>query len=92
VDPHGQKPDVAAPCYSILDEQYTETPKDGHGTSFAAPIISGSLVRLLGSETLNVNGTDLVETLRAEGTDIGMSYEHRHQRIMFRNPRRPSKR
>lgn len=86
VEPYGQKPDVAAPCYSILDEQYTE-PRDGHGTSFAAPVVSGSLVRLLGSDTLCVDGPDIVGKLRAEGTDLGVSHEHQHQRIMFRNPR-----
>lgn len=87
VESHGRKPDVVAPCYSILDEQYTETAKDGYGTSFAAPVVSGSLVRLLSSGTLSADDTDLIGTLRAEGTDLGMSHEHRHQRIMFRNPR-----
>lgn len=86
VEPHGEKPEVAAPCYSILHERYIEDPKEGHGTSFAAPIVTGSLARSMAARELQYAGEDLSEFLRAEGTDLGVDYEQQYQRVMFRNP------
>lgn len=84
VPPDGDDPTVAAPCYAVVTDGIE---KEGHGTSFAAPVVTGVLARLTARRAELSSGSELAERLRDVGENIGYDHLNEFQRVLFRNPR-----
>lgn len=84
VTPSGDNPHTAAPCHHVAtyptDTQSADTVGLVTGTSFAAPLITGLVARLVASYG-DIDSQNLIDTLRQSGTSLGYDPKNDFYRV-----------